>query len=270
MRDLLFLLALTLLISCKQKKPGQQAIIPDSVKKAVPKKVFVEAATNTGVSVFPADTNYPVRILLAGGTFHDGEVDPKSDSYTWQGLFKGDAGFYIAGTKLKLSRDHDAVLDEDDQKTGWIVNPDVTDTAGLLMSGFEFPNKPIDSIALTKQTILPGESVSFTYHNITYTLYATGKKGLDPDYYNISDYKLFIKAAINGQPINQLLVSISKFDDHQIAIWFAGDIDGDTIPDLIIETSYHYNLLRPTLYLSKPAQKGELLKVMGMFSSAGC
>ncbi len=55
-----------------------------------------------------------------------------------------------------------------------------------------------------------------------------------------------------------------------IYIMFAGDIDGDTIPDLIIDTSWHYNAEVPTLYLSKPAEKNQLLKVMGMHVTTGC
>jgi hypothetical protein len=32
------------------------------------------------------------------------------------------------------------------------------------------------------------------------------------------------------------------------------------MPDLIINTSYHYNVTIPTLYLSKPAGSNEVLK----------
>jgi hypothetical protein len=90
------------------------------------------------------------------------------------------------------------------------------------------------------------------------------------NFYLVSNYRLFIKATINGTERNQMLVSSRAFDDAMIEILFAGDIDGDNIPDLIINTSYHYNAIVPTLYLSKPAGDKEILKVMGWHVSVGC
>ncbi len=53
-------------------------------------------------------------------------------------------------------------------------------------------------------------------------------------------------------------------------VLFAGDLDGDGFPDLIIDTINHYNGSRPTLYLSKPARGNDLLKIMGWHVSVGC
>jgi hypothetical protein len=55
-----------------------------------------------------------------------------------------------------------------------------------------------------------------------------------------------------------------------IRILFAGDIDGDGKFDLLIDTSRHYNASNPTLYLSKPAEKGKIIKPIGVFTSVGC
>ena len=66
------------------------------------------------------------------------------------------------------------------------------------------------------------------------------------------------------------MVSIPNFDDALTSLLFVGDIDGDDIPDLIIDTTSDYNAEVPTLYLSRPAKSGDLLKVMGMHGSTGC
>lgn len=55
-----------------------------------------------------------------------------------------------------------------------------------------------------------------------------------------------------------------------INLIFVGDIDGDGILDLIIDTSRHYNATSPTIYLSRPADNGEVVKPIGGHTSVGC
>jgi len=114
------------------------------------------------------------------------------------------------------------------------------------------------------------KAVDTTYNGIVYTLYATGNRKKVHNDYIITSYQLFLKATINGAGRLQLLASAQRLDDAMITVLFAGDIDGDTVPDLIINTSWHYNAEAPTLYLSKPADKTRLLKIMGMHIVVGC
>jgi hypothetical protein len=51
------------------------------------------------------------------------------------------------------------------------------------------------------------------------------------------NYKLYITATIKGEAHKNLLVAQQNFDDQMIKLIFAGDIDGDGILDLIIDTS---------------------------------
>lgn len=262
------------LVACKRKDKlvtkksytGSKSI---SIKKdgALSNTIYVN-------TVFPNDTIYPARILTSGGVFHEDEIDPNSESYNWKGIFRSDSGYYVTDTKISLSREYDAVLDEEGKKTGWMVSTSIKDSAILLLSGLNFlPNANVPHIKLLKEQLLPGEQELFIYKDIKYTLYATGSKKHETPKsagYNISNYKLFLRGTVNGQSYNQLLVSVSNFDDAMTTIVFAGDIDGDGIPDLIIDTTSDYNAEVPTLYLSKPALKGDLLKVMGMHVSVGC
>jgi hypothetical protein len=183
------------------------------------------------------------------------------------GIFKTDTGYYISSTQIKLTRENDAVLDEAGQKTGWMVSPSVKDTAVLLISGLNYlQGRPITAIPFKKKYILPGEHKDFICNDIKYTLYATGTNkstSLKREPYNVSDYKLFLKAVINGQKYNQILLSIAMFDDVISTLTFIGDIDGDGRPDLIMDTTNNYNMERATLYLSTPAETGKLLKVVG-------
>ncbi|WBA44174.1 hypothetical protein [Hymenobacter canadensis] len=86
----------------------------------------------------------------------------------------------------------------------------------------------------------------------------------------VQDYSLFFSARVGGTETRQLLVTHPAFDDEMIDILFVGDLDGDSIPDVIINKSNHYNVTNPALFLSKPAGKGTLLKEVGEHRSIGC
>ena len=51
---------------------------------------------------------------------------------------------------------------------------------------------------------------------------------------------------------------------------FAGDLDGDGKLDLLIDTTHHYNLSEPTLFLSSQAKDGELVHNVASFRTTGC
>ena len=59
-------------------------------------------------------------------------------------------------------------------------------------------------------------------------------------------------------------------DDASPNLLFAGDLDRDGKLDLIFDTSDHYNVRRPTLFLSTQAAPGELLGIAAEFRSVGC
>ena len=231
--------------------------------------------TNYPLDGFKENTvsvEHPATILTTG-QFHADEVSKDDRNRSWYGIFQNGVGYYIDTTHILTKRVQDPV-DEEGTMTGWKVKTTNSDTSLLLFAGVSgLEKRQIKECTLSKKEILPGESVIYTYNGITYTLYATGNKhkvSATSDYYMVNNYRLFIKATINGTERNQLLVSSRGFDDEMIDIIFAGDIDGDNIPDLIINTSWHYNAIVPTLYLSKPAGSNDVLKLMGWHVSVGC
>lgn len=221
----------------------------------------------------PIDTIYPAYILTTGAISHHDEVEPKYAKRTWMGLFKSASGYYTKATNVAITKAHDEIVDEDaSEKTGWEVTPSVKDSAIILISGPDYiKSGPVIPFKLKSQMLMPGNSEHFSYQNIDYTLYATGKNmAINDDFYNVANYKLYLKATINGVAYNQQLVYISGFDDAMVTVRFVGDIDGDGRPDMIFDTTNHYNVERPTLYLSKPATGKNLLKVVGMHIYVGC
>ena len=59
-------------------------------------------------------------------------------------------------------------------------------------------------------------------------------------------------------------------DDAMPALLFAGDLDRDGELDLLFDTTDHYNVSRPALFLSSQAGPGELLGEAARYESVGC
>lgn len=223
---------------------------------------------------FPSVDSLSAKVLTVG-VFHSDEVWETAANENWLGLFHSKNGFYLAAAKLKTKRIHDEIVDtHENQKTGWEVRTVNQDSSIILIEGLPYltPRK-VEKVALSKPQVWPGDSLRFNYLGVDYTIFATGDKKKvndDPLFFEVWNYKLYIMATIRGQQLKSLLVAHENFDDQMTALEFAGDIDGDGILDLIINTSRHYNATIPTIYLSRPAENRELVKPVGAHTSVGC
>lgn len=223
---------------------------------------------------FPIDSTFTVKVLTTG-TFHGDEVMDNVEEKKWLGLFKSKTGFYLGETKLKTKRIFDQILDEGaNDKTGWEVRTINKDTTIIL---FEKPDyltaRNVQQVILPKKEIFPGDTIQFKYLDVDYKLFATGgKKKVDAssDWFTVWNYRLYLTATIKGKQRKSLLAAQPQFEDKMINIIFTGDIDGDGILDLIIDTSGHYNATSPTIYLSQPAGDEDIVKPIGGHTSVGC
>jgi len=261
--------------SSQQNNPANKTSTVDTLTNVV-------AVTNTSdndtitydYSSFPIDSTFSIKVLTVG-TFHGDEVWENADKEKWFGLFQGKTGFYLAETKLKTKRVNDQIVDENEnENTGWEVQTINKDTSIIIIEASKFltPHN-VQQAILSKEQIFPGDTLRINYLGIDYKIYATGGKKKvqdDPEWFDVWNYKLYLTATIKGQQHTSLLVAQPNFDDQMINLIFAGDIDGDGILDLIIDTSRHYNATSPTIYLSRPANNGEVVKPIGGHTSVGC
>ena len=269
------LVALTSCNNSRQLKTEVSAAIADSLLIATAKKVDSVDSINYKASYFPSDSLYAGKILTPG-IFHGDEVWETVEKEIWFGVFKDVTSDYVSKVNVKTSRVYDVVLDEDSlkDKTGWNVSVLSKDTCLILISGLDFlADRKISKLNLPKYAFLPDKSIQFNYLGVDYKIFAEGIKTKfsdNSDDFAILNYRLFLTANRNKKVIKELLVSMPRYDGQTVAILFAGDIDGDGVLDLVIDTSNHYNASSPTLYLSRPADRQRLLKVVGRHTSLGC
>lgn len=225
-------------------------------------------------AIFPFDSLLKTKVLTTGN-FHSDEVWETADKEKWYGIFKNTEGFYLQKTTVKTKRVHDEIVDENEnEKTGWEVTTANKDSNIILIEALPYlADRKIQSLALSKNFIYADESLTVSYLGNQYRIFATGckkKEQQDPEAFEVRNYKLYLTININGKKKTQLLAAQPDFDDKMIELLFAGDIDGDGILDFIIDTSRHYNMISPTIYLSKPADKGQIVKPLGSYVSVGC
>ena len=221
-------------------------------------------------------------LILNTSSYHGDEVPEGVSGKTWTGLFYGPGGYYLDATPVTTARVYDAVLDESEQgpHTGIEVKARHKDTALLLISGVTYlrkgPVTPAPGLSGSEHTFFtlqPGDSSRFNYAGRSYTLIARGvKKQVEDQPGNeiITDYRLYLAGEKNGKRIEQLLTAQRNLDDAQPGIIFCGDLDGASIPDFLIDTTDHYNVFQPTLYLSSQAAEDKLLLRVAKHTSVGC
>ncbi|MVN90804.1 hypothetical protein [Mucilaginibacter aquatilis] len=243
----------------------------EPVKKvAQPDFVAKHSERDTVTKELPDDAQAKFK-LLTTGTFHHDEITAGLEVLTWYGLFKSKHGrYFISPARIKVKQVKDDIVDDGAAKTGWEVTTDVQDTCFFLLSGYTLSTHTVERLLPTAGEITPGQVQKYQYNDVDYMLAATGKKALKVNaVYPFTNYRLHCSVEKNGISYNDVLVAHSK-PDYGCTVLFIGDVDGDSVPDLLLDTSGSENTMSTTLYLSKPAEKGKLFKHAGTHTITGC
>lgn len=279
------LLVSSLLISCSGTASNQSSTIAETGKPSVsteaninpPAEVIPAAATGNRANDSVAqsypnpDGSYPA-LLLNATTYHAEEFQKEWSSRTWMGLFKKGDTYYLQQTPIRAIRVEDAIVDDNGQKTGWQVSTAIKDSNVVLFAGLNgIKEGPVEDIKIPKEALQPGTDRSFYFKGNTYSLQvkADAKKARSGEtiYYN---YQLTISYTSNGKEVQQLLVSHAQVDEVMPYLLFIGDINSDGLPDLLLDTTGHYNVVTPTLYLSDKTKTEGFLQVVALHTSVGC
>lgn len=259
------------LSGCSPQQPAKEAVTTDGTS--------VELQEKTSEQTIAVDTVYPSFYgmsikLMYPGTLHDGEADSSDLKTSWLGMFKTASGYEWKPTRLLAKRIKDEVVDGDSEETGWELSTSVSDSCFILVEANRWL-KPgnISQAAIPIEQLLPGEEIVVKLANKSYRLFAKGEKKEiqdNPGVWEITHYELWLECLETELPKTTLLTAIPSFKDAMVKILFAGDLDQDDALDLILNTTEHYNLYRPTVYLSSPADAKHCVKPMGLMETSGC
>lgn len=239
--------------------------LPDS-NNANTQQLVVELDT-TDLSPEPGT---PLKLLLEGA-FHKEEVWRGADKKKWLGLFFENGSYTLRPAQLQVRVVQDPIADSDAVWSGREVSS--TATGAVFFISDEGILKPgsVDTAVFT-QSILPAhKSLNYTYKDRTYTITSFGDSTLSPGgEYVYHNYGWRVSGLKKGKKLSQQLAADEAFDDSTYILLWAGDLDGDNIPDLLLDLSNHYNVSSYTLFLSSGAGPGKLYRQVATFVVSGC
>ena len=225
-------------------------------------------------------------LLVAGGfaiqppgQFH-GDEPVARDGESWLALHVDGNDASLVATTLKVRAVHDEVLDEAGARTGLEVSSEEDDKVVAYLRGRGLKPGTIESAAVASEhqdgAGLPYElDFRGQLHRLSSQCDESRRDGLvrQPQF----DCRIEVRTGDRAQSLSRLsgyrelqATTMSLGDDASPILIFAGDLDRDGKLDLIFNTTDHYNVSRPTLFLSSQSKPGELLHEVALYESVGC
>ncbi|MCC9043449.1 hypothetical protein LNQ81_12285 [Myroides sp. M-43] len=226
--------------------------------------------------------------LLTPGAFHIDEVPERIESKEWLGLISDSINTYKLVTMTPMVSKILGEAEEEEGMTGIAISNNGKQACLMFIEKKNSSLKEtVVEAANIPSYIYPGEKVQFSFKGKEYTLYATGTRKLNgvseadflnsveqgyemPKYY-VKNYTLRIEVKDGEQISEMMLLSQKYFEEGQVPkVIFSGDLNGDNIIDILINTSTQYNISRPTLYLSDTTNNNVSIQPVAAHESIGC
>lgn len=225
-------------------------------------------------------------LLVAGGfaiqppgQFH-GDEPVARDGERWLALrVDGDAAALVA-TTLEVRAVRDELLDESDQRSGLEVSSQDDDKVIAYLRGSGLKAGVIESATVgSMNPDVAGLPYEITFRAQRYRLASECDKA--PRDAKAEQRQFDCRIVLHADGRTQTLSELTGYYEYQAAtmslsdeggavLLFAGDLDQDGKLDLVFDTTDHYNVSRPTLFLSSQAGPGELLREAARYQSVGC
>ncbi|MEJ8802035.1 hypothetical protein [Pontibacter sp. H249] len=279
---ILLLLPLALFFSCKQSSnktvsgpPTDHALAAEANKpNASNDKVYVTyVADTTNLSPEPET---PIKLMLEG-SFHKQEVWQGAEKKPWLAVFYENNRYYLRSTALSIHPAYDPVYDSDQEIEGSrvisgreVLSQD-SSTVFFLTGLTKYTEGELDTVAFKRNIIPANRALRYTFKGKPYSISAYGDSvQLGKNEYSYRNYGWKVGGTKKGRRIEQILAEDAQFDESIYMLLWAGDLDRDGIPDLLIDISNHYNVSSIALFLSSMADKGKLYKQVALFQTIGC
>jgi len=218
--------------------------------------------------------------LVPPGAFHGDEVHVR-DGERWLGLQVSSGNAALVATRLRVQPVHDALLDAPGEATGREIGSDEESAVTVYLRGAALRPGPVAMAEglSSDPASLHATSQSFVFREASYRI----ETHCDMEAIQlVSEQKqVTCRLLLHAPEATQVLGSrlgyfeagsdVLQFrDDGQLRLLFAGDLDRDGRMDLLLDMSDHYNVSRPTLWLSSKAAEGDVVGEAAAFESVGC
>ncbi|GAB3196403.1 hypothetical protein ABID22_002929 [Pontibacter aydingkolensis] len=282
MRKLL-LLPLVLFFSCKQSAdkavtgpPTDHAVAIEEDEDEAGKKEHIYIAYEADTTDLAPEPDTPLKLLLEG-SFHKQEVWQGAEKRSWLAVFYEDGRYYLRPASLQVKPTYDPVADSDQEINGKriisgreVISQD-SNTVFFLTGLEKYKEGELDTVAFTSNIIPANKTLTYTFKGRPYSIKAYGDSTqLSEGKYSYKDYRWKVSGSKKGKRIEQTLAEDEQFEKSIYMLLWAGDLDRDGVPDLLIDISNHYNISTIALFLSSKAEKGKLYKKVAVFQTIGC
>ena len=207
--------------------------------------------------------------LLQVGVFHGDEVSAKSGEI-WLGLYSTPDGYALIPSRITVETVYDPIVDNAGEQTGKVVSVKGQTPPLFLIKGLHTLKEEFIRTLSAEQTILsPGKSLDLgldSKNEYYLTAYGEGEIGAN-GFTSLENYSLELS---KGRFSQELLTYSSTNGAIPTLLW-AGDLDGDSQLDLVINATPHYTVYSaPMLFLSSMAKDGNLVQKVAIFIATGC
>lgn len=205
--------------------------------------------------------------ILQNSTYHEDEIVDVRNGESWVAIVESNGKYTAKQVTVSVKTVRDAIVDPEN---GPFTGKEVTSepTAIFLIKGIPLKSgASVKSYLIDTSPIADGRSVEIQGGLSTVKL--LGKNGihLKGDGYETNDaYQLIGK--IDNEEFT--FVAPTILDDNFPHLIWAGDLNNDDQPDLLIDTSNHYNLSIPTLFLSNVSKNKITYNKVVERRSVGC
>ena len=211
--------------------------------------------------------------LQPPGTFHQGEAVARHGE-RWLALRVQADDARLDTTRLRVKTVFDELLDAEGQATGSEVGSDKADVLTYLrgtgLHAGPVVQARIEDTAgdsgLVAQTLTLGDKA---YRLATRCEAAVPEGGFMCDIALIEGERSQALVRMTARQMEGM-TGLMLGDAASPHLIFAGDLDRDGKLDLIFDTTDHYNLSRPVLFLSGAAEGDELLHAVAEHNAVGC
>lgn len=214
--------------------------------------------------------------LLRPGQYHGNEVTAVSGE-RWLALVRGsESRDRLTPVTLQVDTVRDELLDADGPATGKQVSAAPGGEIVVLVSGIPgLRAGPVTTLA-TDIDVIPTQPAQLALRGETYQVTLACAKPTR----GVGTETVACSLVVRRRHQTQVLktyeaqfeggVFVAVGDDVQPKLLWAGDLDGDGALDLLLDLTVHYNVSRPTLFLSRGRRAGTLLAPVAMHQSVGC